>query len=794
MSRHAVHLLLLLALSAAEAVGAVDHFTITTAGGTTALGNQTAGVAFAVRITAYSSSDNSTIDTSFTGTVTIDSNGGTGDVRTGGLTTSFTAGVLDNHQVVLGIQGAGRHLIATSGGVSDQSATFNVANDQPVVALDAGQLDYIGDSGEQRISPNATVSDIASLYGDHFAGGQLTIAVSGGQASEDVLLISAISPISVQSGSVRWNGTAIGTYTGGLSGSSLVVTLNSSAEPERVAALVQHIAFLNLAGPAPTTGIRTVSFTLSDGDGGSSAVVTRLVNVQLGNSAPVLAVNNGLTVPRTATLGITTSSLSATDVDLPPATSLRFTLKTFPLHGRIFRRVGTVETTLSATGTTTFTQDDLANNRIFYEHLGDLATSDSVVLFVADAANAAAPDAVFSVAITGTSADPALTLTDPGAGGLVVLEGAAALRISPAAVAPTSPTVSDGDSQHYRGATLEAQFLTASNGDDGLVGDVISVLPQGGTPGLSLSGSTITCTPSVGVPFTLGTIDSTLNGQDGRKLLIRLADVVGSSGSQVVTTDALALLLANLAYACISDTPVTRTRRLVLTLRERSPNPGVGSAEVAVRIDAVNDAPVFSVPTGGPLTLNALSGVPVVARVVALDNDLPPGASLAYLFAAPSPAGSGTLTADAGTGAFSFIPAVGYTGAVSFTVTAQDDQGATSGVATVNLGVLSGPTGTPPVVISDPPLEIQENEGLFQVMKLDLRGATPGSLGASLVGNPPPGTDFDISPDSLTVILTCPAVPLPADGCWCFGLRLTAGGTVGYAPITLSVRALGGSN
>jgi hypothetical protein len=469
------------------------------------------------------------------------------------------------------------------------------------------------------------------------------------------------------------------------------------------------------------------------------------------------------------------------------------------LHGRLFTRIGTTETELSATGTTTFTQQNLMSGQVFYKHLGDLATSDSVVLYVSDAANEVSPDAVFSITITGTLANPTLTLTDPGIGGFVVLEGDPAIRISPAALGPGTPNIVDGDSVHFREATLEAQFLTLTNGDDGLTGDVLSVMPQaaniGVTPGIAISSNTITYTLISGASFVLGTIDPTLNGQNGRKLLIRFSTAVATNGAEVITTDSLAVLIANVGYACTANQPVTRTRRLVLTLNEKSPNPGTGSVVQNITITPVNDAPVFTVPNGAPLALTTLIDVPVVARVLAVDTDLPTGATLTYDFVAP-PTSEGSLVFNATTGAFSFTPAATATSPVTFTATVTDDQNASSAVpATVSITVLPALGGTPPLVISDPLLEVQEGDGIFQVLKIDLNGATGGPLIVSLVGNKPPNTALTVSPsDPLTWLLTCPAVERPSDGCWCFGLHLVVGANSGYSPITLSVRSLSGSN
>ena len=87
--------------------------------------------------------------------------------------------------------------------------------------------------------------------------------------------------------SFEW-GTQIGTFTGGASGTNLVITLDSNADATAVTALVKNITYTNTDTDAPTTGARTVRFVLTDGDGGTSANYDTTVTVSGQNDAPTI--------------------------------------------------------------------------------------------------------------------------------------------------------------------------------------------------------------------------------------------------------------------------------------------------------------------------------------------------------------------------------------------------------------------------------------------------------------------------------------------------------------------------
>ncbi len=78
--------------------------------------------------------------------------------------------------------------------------------------------------------------------------------------------------------SVTFGGVTIGTFTGGSALSPLVITLNASANSAAVQALLRKITF-RVSGTVSSTLTRTIGFQLTDGDGGTSGLVSKNVNV-----------------------------------------------------------------------------------------------------------------------------------------------------------------------------------------------------------------------------------------------------------------------------------------------------------------------------------------------------------------------------------------------------------------------------------------------------------------------------------------------------------------------------------
>ncbi|MFK8401434.1 DUF4347 domain-containing protein [Pseudomonas sp. BGr12] len=195
------------------------------------------------------------------------------------LNGSKSVGNMDLQQVLL-TDLKGPNADPVLGGLNGKTASFT--EDSGPTLIDAAGL--------------ATVSDSDSA---NFDGGQLRVAITSGQQSlEDVLGIrnqgTAAGQISVSGANISYGGVLIGTYTGGIGGSNLVVTFNSAATAAAAQALVRNLTYVNSNGLDPNTATRTISVTVSDGDGGTSAASNVTLSVIATNDAPMLAPANNV--------------------------------------------------------------------------------------------------------------------------------------------------------------------------------------------------------------------------------------------------------------------------------------------------------------------------------------------------------------------------------------------------------------------------------------------------------------------------------------------------------------------
>ena len=142
--------------------------------------------------------------------------------------------------------------------------------------------------------------------------------------------------------------------------------------------------------PTEDSDIFALSVTLSDLSGGTTVATARILfdgdDVNLigvdkdvhaialtssdDTTAPVQANNAGSTVLEGGTDTVTTTELLYTDSE-QPATSVTYTVTTVPSNGQLEL------TTAPTVPITSFTQNDIDNNRLVYVHDGSNTTSDS---------------------------------------------------------------------------------------------------------------------------------------------------------------------------------------------------------------------------------------------------------------------------------------------------------------------------------------------------------------------------------------------------------------------------------
>ena len=211
---------------------------------------------------------------------------------------------------------------------SPASRSTAVNDDPTVTNLIGDVLNYAEGDGAVVIEQggDVLVSDVDS---SNFSGGFLNVEVDSGLVdSEDVFSIrnqgTGLGQIGVSGSNVTYEGTVIGTYTGGTGLNPLTVTFNSNATPVAVTALIKNITYENTNLAMPTVGARGVTIDINDGDGGGSQTQNLTINVTAVNDAPIVDLNGsdgvgtGFAVTFTedgGAVNVTDSDAIITDVD-----------------------------------------------------------------------------------------------------------------------------------------------------------------------------------------------------------------------------------------------------------------------------------------------------------------------------------------------------------------------------------------------------------------------------------------------------------------------------------------------
>ena len=161
----------------------------------------------------------------------------------------------------------------------------------PVLTLSAA-TNYVENAPPFVLAPEATVTDSDST---NFNTGSLTVAFTTNGTTADQIGLTNNGIIAVSGGAVSFNGSSIGTVSGGTNGSSLVVNFTSTnATPAAAQALCRAVTFFNNSD-TPSTNARTVRFTLADGAGGTG-VASKTVTVTAVNDLPTISTVTNRTI------------------------------------------------------------------------------------------------------------------------------------------------------------------------------------------------------------------------------------------------------------------------------------------------------------------------------------------------------------------------------------------------------------------------------------------------------------------------------------------------------------------
>lgn len=148
-------------------------------------------------------------------------------------------------------------------------------------------------------------------------------------------------------------------------------------------------------------------FRVSDVHGAQTADNTFAIVVNATNDAPAVSVNQGATVAEAGSVVITGSQLRAIDADDLNPVVLLFTVTIPPARGQVLRQ---------GTPATTFTQDDINNGRVSYQHNGAEQSTDTFTFTVQDDGTPPAVTApqVFNLTVTPVNDAPTVA-TNTGA-------------------------------------------------------------------------------------------------------------------------------------------------------------------------------------------------------------------------------------------------------------------------------------------------------------------------------------------------------------------------------------------
>lgn len=633
----------------------------------------------------------------------------------------------------------------TGGASAPVTTTVQVqpVNQAPVVTLPKVTIAYLEASGPVVLDDSATVLDADSPV---LVGGVLSATWTAGATADDHLAVrdegAGAGQIALVGAAVWWNGAQIATVSGGTAGSPFSATLTAAATPAAVQALLRNLVFDNQSA-TPALALRTLSVTLSDGEGGTSTAATLTVVVQSSDNPPVLTLPSP---PPTWVQGTGWQVLDAgaivTDVD-SAAFDTGLLVVEFTAGATVDDRLeilheGNGPSQIAVVG------DEARYGGVTIGEITGPGTLSSalVVRLDADATVAATQALIRRVAFTTVGVPPAETprsvrvyLTD-GAGGTSLPQtttlAVQAVNAAPVVTLPTgmmawtehataslidaAATVSDSDSASLSGGALAVTI------EDFVDGDQLSIRSTGvGSGQVSVSGTSV---------LVSGVVVGVIQDDPPTTLTVVFT-------AQGTPTAAQAILRA-VQFAHTGQFTSVETRTLSVTVDD-----GLGASAPATTL--ITLTPVDDPPTTSALTLGTVVDVPVRATLPGADPE--EGALTWEIVTLPV---SGTLVLDdASTGAVTYTPASGQTMQATFTFRVGD--GTTwSAPSTATIKLSTPLAEVRPLIVSSPVREGVIGQTYSYQVTIDTSALPPGyDLRFQVVGQPA-GATVDITRDTAT--------------------------------------------
>ena len=182
-----------------------------------------------------------------------------------------------------------RELLASisdaQGGTGQANTTVLVSavNDPPLLVIPTSDLNYDENDPPLALAETAQVSDSDS---SNFTDGLLRVRISSGRGDGDRLSIATTNTIQTTTdGGISIDGSRIGTIS--QDASSIAILFDTEVTADTVAQVARALRYDNPSA-APLASTRTLAYQLSDGDGGTSAEITRNLIVSDSNAPPVI--------------------------------------------------------------------------------------------------------------------------------------------------------------------------------------------------------------------------------------------------------------------------------------------------------------------------------------------------------------------------------------------------------------------------------------------------------------------------------------------------------------------------
>ncbi|WP_119680974.1 DUF4347 domain-containing protein [Indioceanicola profundi] len=336
-----------------------------------------------------------------------------------------------------------------------RGVTVTASNDRPAVANPTANVPYTEGSVAAVVGGSLTITDPDSTT---LTGATVTIT---NRFDGDVLNFAPLHGI-----------------TGSYDAATGVLTLTGTATVAQYQDALRSVTYQSSSLNPTNSGARTtasIQFQVNDGAATNnlSNTVTSSVTITAVNNAPTTNpalgwLNTGGSTETSGLVTLTNTMLREGDPD-DSGVGVTFTITTAPTRGTLFRDGngnGVVDGGEALGAGSTFTQDDIDNNRIKYQHGGGVEATDSFTFSVADGGEDGA------AALTGQTFN--ITVASRP---VVVIGGGSPAHTEDGAATPVAPNlaITDSDSTDLTGATVRIT--------DRVTGDVLNFTNQNGIVG-----------------------------------------------------------------------------------------------------------------------------------------------------------------------------------------------------------------------------------------------------------------------------------------------------------------------